>query len=157
MSCAAPCVLAATDGKDFSWFRTAKNFVQLKNPSAVVPTGHTVLFYFNTAPNVCGSGYQPDTAVPQSLWFELNDMAASAISFRVNPANTLNNGPLQFPNGDTFSAVAVSTNSGAPAQEIEFVVSEVGVFIGGAITNPTYHYVLGDTIVTPAAPNTLAG
>ena len=69
-----------TDGFNAaSWFRTAKNFVGLKTPTAVVPTGKKVLFYFNTAPNQCGKGYAPrGTAVPSTLWFELNDLAGPA-------------------------------------------------------------------------------
>jgi hypothetical protein len=103
-----------------------------------------VLLYFNTAPNRCGGGYAASAPVSSSRWFELNDLASDPISFRADVDNVLDNGPLQFPSGDAFMFAAVSTNSGATAQEIEFVVSEVGVFIGGEHTNPSYHYVLAD-------------
>lgn len=136
------------DGKDFTtWFRTAKNFVGLKVTGTPVPTGQTVLFYFNTAPNLCGAGYLAQNPVPSNLWFELNDMAASANSFRVNVANTLTNGARQFPSGDTYMMAAISTNSGVATVDQQFVVSEVGVYIGGNdhTQSSSYYYVLGDT------------
>jgi hypothetical protein len=36
--------------------------------------------------------------------------------------------------------VALSTNSGAPSTEIEFVMGEAGVFVGGSSTNALYQY-----------------
>ncbi len=61
-------------------------------------------------------------------------------NFRVHASNTLDNGALQFPSGDTFMTVALSTNSGAPSTEIEFVMGEAGVFVGGSSTNALYQY-----------------
>ena len=108
----------------------------------------TVLFYFNTAPDLCGAGYAAQNPVPNNLWFELNDMAASTNSFRVHASNTLDNGPRQFPSGDTYLMSAISTNSGAAAVDQQFVISEVGVYIGGSdhTQSATYYYVLGDDI-----------
>jgi hypothetical protein len=44
MSCTADAIatflsalFAVADGGDFSWFRTAKNFVGLKNPALTIP------------------------------------------------------------------------------------------------------------------------
>ena len=104
-----------------------------------------VLFYFNHAPDRCGASYGASTPVPSSLWYELSDISSGSQDFRVDPGNVLNNGPSQFPSGDTFFTTAINTNSAAPSSEIEFVISEAGVFVGGdPNTSPTYHYTFTD-------------